>query len=116
MFTFGSRLPRLGLAIVATAALAAGCGASSSDHQATSASTTSAPSSSVPSTKPARSSSVPSSVPSTAGAPSTTVAPSADLGALKQQLDVAGSSLGAAGTALAQSDPNQTKNEEGTTP
>ena len=40
----------------------------------------------------------------------------ADLASLKQQLDATGTDLGAAGSALAQADPNQTKNEEGTAP
>ena len=40
----------------------------------------------------------------------------ADLASLKQQLDATGADLGAAASALAQADPNQTKNEEGTAP
>lgn len=40
----------------------------------------------------------------------------AALAGLKQSLETAGSSLDAANSALAQTDPNQTKNEEGTAP
>jgi len=85
------------LAVIAFAALAAGCSSGSGHH---------ASSTSSPATWPA----------ATSGRSTTTAANTADLASLKQQLDASGASLGAADSALAQTDPNQTKNSEGTMP
>lgn len=106
MNSFGSRLRILGPAVLATAALLAGCGSSGGSHPAATLRTTT--------TQPSRSSIAPPSTRAGASTPTTVAA--SDLAALKQQLDAAGSSLGGADAALAQSDPNQTKNSEGTTP
>ena len=116
MFTTRFRAVLVAPVLVAGAAFGAGCGGSSG-HQATSTTTT-APAAVSTSTKPVHPKPK-ATTSSTAGAPhgsTATTVPAADLAALKQQLDEAGSSLGAAGTALAQSDPNQTKGSEGTTP
>ncbi len=103
-----THLRRALLVAVTFVALVAGC-SSGNGHQATSA-TSHRP------TAPARETSAPNTANSTNGANASNAANRADLAALTQQLDAAGSSLGAAGTALAQSDPNQTKNSEGSMP
>jgi outer membrane murein-binding lipoprotein Lpp len=117
MFSLGSRARFVAPAVVAAAVLIAGCGGSSG-HSANPATTPtsvqSQPSSSGPSqSHPSTTRSTPAS---SAGHAPTTTLPGADVAALKRDLDAAGSSLGAAQTALAQSDPNQTKDDEGTTP
>lgn len=117
MFNLGSRVRLIAPVLVAATTLVAGCGGSGG-HRATPATTTVA---STPSKSSSPSTSHRASAPSTpastvAGPASPTTLPGADAAALQRELDAAGSSLGAAQTALAQSDPNQTKNDEGTTP
>lgn len=101
-----AKVTALGVAILAVVALSAGCGGSGSGSSAGSGTTSSPPTTSA-----------------AAGSTSTTKAggvpaagTSAGLAALKQQLNEAGSSLSGADGALVQSDPNQTKNAEGSAP
>ena len=106
MFEFGARARILGATVVATAALLSGCGGTSGSHPAAPPDSTT--------TRP--SGSATSSPTSAAHVPTPTTLAHAALASLKQQLDSAGASLGAAGSALAQSDPNQTKDSEGSAP
>jgi len=109
MNTTGSRIVGLLATALAIGVLGAGC-ASSGGHPA--AGPTTAPASaSAPTTAagPPPISKKPAVPPASAGTRT-------ELAALKQQLDAAGASLGAAGNAIAQSDPNQTKGEEGSAP
>jgi len=96
------------LAVVTAVTLVAGC-SHSSGHPASS------PTSHRPTAPASVTSRSKTAVSSTVANPSS-AANRADLAALTQQLDAAGSSLGAADTALAQTDPNQTKNSEGSVP
>jgi len=100
-----ARMPALGVAI-AIVMVTAGCGGGGGGHQAGPPPTASAPTT----TKAA------GTTPTTNAGQAPTTASSAELSALRQQLDDVGSSLGGADGALAQSDPNQTKTSEGTAP
>ena len=114
MLTNRFRVFTVAPAIVLAAALGAGCGGSSNGAKATT--TTAAPATTAAKAPASTTAKSPGSTVATGHQATPTTLPAADLEALKQQLDAAGSSLGAAGTALAQSDPNQTKSSEGTTP
>jgi hypothetical protein len=93
--------PAIGTALL-VAVLGTACGSSS--HPASSV---------APTTSASRAS---SATPTTTTAPRSRDSANAALAGLKQSLESAGSSLDAANSALAQTDPNQTKNEEGTAP
>ena len=99
-----ARIPTLGL--VAIALLSAGCGGSSGHQTGTATIPTSRPASQPTATT--------AETPKAVGAPA--AAERAGLASLKQQLDAAGSSLTGAADALAQSDPDRTKNAEGSAP
>ena len=112
-----------------TAVVAAGCGGSSGDSRAVPASTVPVTAASVAHSTPSSSTTKPRSTPTTHKVVTTsttsttsvavvapTTLPAADLAALQQDLDAAGSSLGGADAALSQTDPNQTATFEGTTP
>jgi hypothetical protein len=100
-----ARMPALGMAI-AIVMLTAGCGGGGSGHQAGSAATSSAPTT----TK------VAGTTPMTKAGQAPAAGSSAELSVLRQQLDDVGSSLGGADGALGQADPNQSKTSEGTAP
>jgi hypothetical protein len=97
----GGRLSLISAAVVAAIALITGCGSSGSHPS-------SSPTTVVPASRP--------SSPPTTRAGGKAAPTSSDIAGLKQQLNAAASSLNGADTELTQTDPDQTRQSEGTTP